>query len=207
MDTPNISKRILKPIPISIFADTCGAGKSTVADILMKHFSNVVRVSFAAPLKHMAGVFFASLGFVPEMIDFLLSPDGKATEITSQSTGKVFTPRHVLQTIGTEWGRNCITENVWTDIAKDRILQALGHGLCPVIDDMRFDNEYAMLKGLEARFVHVHRPDMEPIIAAHPSEGGLRSKHWDFEIMNNTPLDALEKAVLEAIERNDLIEK
>ena len=204
MDT---TKRILKPIPISIFADTYGAGKSTVADILTKHFSNVVRLSFATPLKQMSAVFFESLGFAPEMIHFLLSPDGKATEITSHSTGKIFTPRHVMQTIGTEWGRNCITENVWTDIAKDRALQIMGHGLCPVFDDMRFDNEYAMLKGLEARFVHIHRPGMEPMVVTHASEGGLRSKHWDFEIINNTSLDMLEKSVLEAIERNGLIEE
>ena len=206
MESAVVKKR-LKPLPVSIFADSYGAGKSTVAGLPAKNFSNVVILSFAAPLKHMAGVFFANLGFAPEMIDHLLSPDGKAVEITSQSTGKVFTPRRVLQTLGTEWGRTCISENLWSDIAQDRVLQALGHGLCPVFDDMRFDNEYAMLKALDARFIHIRRPGMETAITTHPSEGGLRSKHWDFEIVNDGPLDVLEKSVLENIERNGLIEE
>ena len=201
------TKRLLKPIPISIFSDCYGAGKSTVAAILTKHFSNVVILSFAAPLKNMAAVFFADLGFAPEMIGYLLSPEGKTAEITNHTTGNVFTPRRVLQTIGTEWGRNCIAENVWADIAKDKALQVMGHGLCPVFDDMRFNNEYAMLKSLEARFVHILRPGTETPATAHASEGGLRSKHWDFEIINNSTLDMLEKSVLEAIERNGLIEE
>lgn len=207
MDT---TKRLLKPVPISIFSDCYGAGKSTVAAILTKHFSNVVILSFAATLKNMAAVFFSDLGFAPEMIGHLLSPEGKATEITNHTTGNVFTPRRVLQTIGTEWGRNCIAENIWADIAKDKALQVMGHGLTPVFDDMRFDNEYAMLKSLEARFVHVvHRPQTTDAAkeTTHPSEGALRSKHWDFEIINNTTLDTLEKSVLEAIERSGLIEK
>ncbi len=74
MDT---AKRLLKPVPISIFSDCYGAGKSTVAAILTKHFSNIVILSFAAPLKNMAAVFFSELGFAPEVIGHLLSPEGK----------------------------------------------------------------------------------------------------------------------------------
>ena len=109
-------------------------GKDTVGDILVAEH-DFERVSFAGPLKDAVRTILGmSPGTLEEFkdkeLDFL---DG-------------VTPRRMLQTLGTEWGRETIHPEIWIRIARERIqlIQEMG-GTNIVITDVRFDNEAEMI--------------------------------------------------------------
>jgi hypothetical protein len=51
------------------------------------------------------------------------------------------TPRHCLQTLGTEWGRQLLGANVWANLTKQNINRLLRKGEKIIVDDVRFQNE------------------------------------------------------------------
>ena len=112
-----------------------GSGKSTAADLLIERHG-YVRVKFAAPLKAMC----RAVGMSEEQIE------GSLKEVPSRLLqGR--TPRYVMQTLGTEWGRKTIGENLWIDLWTDSVSACLDQGGRVVCDDVRFANEaLAVLK-------------------------------------------------------------
>lgn len=101
-----------------------GAGKDTVADFLVKDH-NFVKVALADPLKRICRDVFA---FTDEQLwgpsEKRNAPDERyhrgygagQNEFGDQVESPFLTPRHALQQLGTEWGRNCYP-NVWVDYA------------------------------------------------------------------------------------------
>jgi hypothetical protein len=88
----------------------CGksnAGKDTAADILVEDFG-YVKVALADPMKRACADWF---GWDEQT---LWGPSEKRNEPHAHLGG--LTPRHALQTLGTEWGRDCYPD-VWVDIA------------------------------------------------------------------------------------------
>ena len=89
------------------------------------------------------------------------------------------TVRHMLQTLGTEWGRVSIYQSIWVNIAMRKAKDHLGQRLI-IFDDIRFENEVWAIKGLGHRheiltqIVHIsrnaHEPDQKDL---HVSEAGL----------------------------------
>lgn len=82
-------------------------------------------------------------------------------------------PRQLLQTLGTDWGRTLVAEDIWLRIARRRIeeLAATGAGAV-VIADVRFDNEAAMVHEMGGEVWLVDRqPATET--APHVSEAGI----------------------------------
>jgi energy-coupling factor transporter ATP-binding protein EcfA2 len=70
------------------------------------------------------------------------------------------TARHAMQTLGTEWGRECIHPELWLRAWRYAAEQVTSAGGCPsliIIDDLRFDNEAAYLRGLGAIIVRLFR--------------------------------------------------
>jgi energy-coupling factor transporter ATP-binding protein EcfA2 len=68
------------------------------------------------------------------------------------------TARHAMQTLGTEWGRECIHPELWLRAWRYAAEQVTSAGGCPsliIIDDLRFDNEAAYLRGLGAIIVRL----------------------------------------------------
>jgi hypothetical protein len=110
-------------------AGLAGCGKSTVAQELVDR-QLAQRVRFAGPLKDG----LVAMGLSREQVD----GDLKETP-TPLLCGH--TPRHGMKTIGTEWGRNMIGEDVWVRLAMHRVDDLLASGINVVIDDVRFDNE------------------------------------------------------------------
>ena len=91
-----------------------GTGKDTVADILVERH-NYVKVSMADPLKR----------FCCDALDFstdqLWGPSelrNKPDDRYKRKSGEKLTPRYALQTLGTEWGRDCYPD-IWVDYAID----------------------------------------------------------------------------------------
>ncbi|NPU64609.1 hypothetical protein HL667_06330 [Bradyrhizobium sp. 83012] len=95
------------------------------------------------------------------------------------------TLRYLLQTIGTEWGRKLIHPDIWTEHAKERA-SMLRDFKTTVIDDLRFENEYAMLRKEGALLFKIVRPDAPTTgNAGHASEARLEGLEFDEVIIND----------------------
>ena len=120
-----------------------GCGKSEAGKVLIP--SGFVPLSFAAPLKNM----LTELGL---SIDEVW---GDQKEVPSELLGGK-TPRHAMQTLGTEWGRECIDPDLWLRAWKRHLV---GYGRYDIIvDDLRFPNEFRALKEMGATVVKIARP-------------------------------------------------
>lgn len=156
-----------------------GSGKSTIAKGLKNSnplFKNAEIFSFADPLKTMARALLREEAFLPEHKE---NPHYGLC-------GK--TPRFLLQTLGTEWGRNLIGEGIWAEHMKTRILASQAPLI--LIDDLRFENEALMLKSFpETLVARVQRAGYAPK-DGHASEKGLPEPLIDITLPNKD-LDSL----------------
>jgi len=97
--------------------------------------------------------------------------------------------RTMLQRIGTEGGRQNISEDLWT-----RTLFERPHGPHLVIPDVRFDNELDIIRDRGGIVIHIHRPGVGPVnnhISEVPVSGA------DHVIVNSGSLEDLGKQVVE----------
>jgi hypothetical protein len=172
---------------IALYSSAPQSGKSEVAKALD---SKVLK--FAEPLKDMLRSLFRSVGYGETQIEAFLEGDQKDTPVPEFGSK---TPRYLMQTLGTEWGRQLVSDSIWTDILAYRATFALAHGKHVVVDDMRFPNEFACLKSLGAKTVKVTRPG---VVAKtnHRSEGLLDGYQFDEEIINDSDLSHLRDMTL-----------
>lgn len=109
-----------------------GAGKDAMASVLIEMgFENV---KFAGALKSMVEALLRYQGVDEDTIGRMIEGDLKEVE-SDYLAGR--TPRYVMQTIGTEWGRDLVGTDLWVNCALNRaatLPQA-------VITDVRFPNE------------------------------------------------------------------
>lgn len=149
-----------------------GAGKTTLARTIADCEGAEV-ISFAEPMRSMVESLFKYTD--SDFYDWY-----KRRKEDTEPTLKT-SIRHMMRTLGTEWGRNCIRENFWVDIAKNRIEST--DASVVVIDDLRFQNEYVMLNNLSANFVKIIRllVAKEP---EHASDGALKNYYFDLVIEN-----------------------
>ncbi|MBY0499326.1 MAG: hypothetical protein K2P74_06920 [Nitrosomonas sp.] len=131
------------PIKLIGLHGPAGCGKDTVAEILCaaQEFRSV---SFAEPLIDMLVAGFR----VPK--SYFTDRNLKETPIP-ELCGK--SPRQLMQTLGTEWGRNYVDCDVWVKIADRKIeylrkLAAAGNAYIEgiVATDVRFQNEYDYIR-------------------------------------------------------------
>lgn len=131
-----------------------GSGKSFAANHLIKNHGFTL-VKFASPLKNM----LRAIGMTESEIE------GEDKERPAEwLCGK--SPRHAMQTLGTEWGRDCIGENFWVDLWKRRV-QEFDRVVC---DDVRFANEAAALRDMGGFVLRIDRQSLFEIGGDHPSE-------------------------------------
>ncbi len=141
------------------FTGRAGSGKSTAASVLVEQYG-FTRMSFAQPLRKM----LREIGLTEEDLT-----SGKS-EPVDWLDGK--TPRQLMQTLGTEWGRGMIHTNVWVTIAERKIAQLRADGVPGiVIDDVRFDNDADMIRRLGGVVIGVLR-ETGPVMR-HASESGV----------------------------------
>lgn len=123
------------------FSGPAGAGKSTAANFLVKlHGFRLVK--FAGPLKAMLRAIMPG-DDMNEWIEGALK--GTVHPVLGQ------TPRHAMQTLGTEWGRACMGSDFWVNLARHEV----AGGDDVVIDDVRFQNEYEMITGLGGKVIQI----------------------------------------------------
>lgn len=153
-----------------------GSGKTTAAEALIA--CGWVRVKFAAPLKDMTRQFLISAGIPAREVERYIEGDRKEQPLPDHLGG--VTPRRIMQTIGTEWGRCCIAPDLWVRIAEYQIASLLQDGRRVVVDDCRFDNEADVIRRLGGQVLALHGRDAG-VDSGHVSEAGLRG---DIEYQN-----------------------
>ena len=116
------------------FTGAAGAGKSTATRHLVERYGYTL-VKFAGPLKDM----MRAIGLTEDEIE-----GGMKEAPSSTLLGK--TPRHGMQTLGTEWGRNCIGEDLWISLWRRRVEAVFASGGRVVVDDCRFPNEADVIR-------------------------------------------------------------
>lgn len=172
---------------IGLYSPAPSCGKTTVANIL--HEFGYSRAPFAAPLKRMACKFLTEIGYDHAEADRLVWGD---KEFLIPELG--VTVRHILQTLGTEWGRQCIHESLWI-YAWSRSLQEHPKAC---VDDVRFFNEAMEIKARGGQMWLILRPDVE-YVTTHASEGGLAGFQFDAVIENDGSLDDLRQKVFDLL--------
>ena len=160
-------------------------GKDTVADHIIKARPAFRKTSFADPIKEMLS---AGLGLTSEQLY------GKLKDVIDNRYG--CTPRHMLQTLGTEWGRVLIDGNTWV-IAMQGYLEEMGGTF--IIPDIRFENEAALVRKY-GRLIHIKgREDNIEAGTDHISEKGVKPGSEDLTIANVHTLDMLYNSADEAL--------
>lgn len=159
---------------IGLYSPRPQSGKSTAALYLKE--SGVIPdclgpFSFASPLKTMAMTFLRCLGYDKHEAHSLVFE--RKEEIIPEINK---TSRYVLQTLGTEWGRELIGQNLWIEIMRRRLENCRKKRFSAVIDDVRFFNEAQMIKSLGGSTWKIVRPGLIPP-RGHASEGSLND--WD----------------------------
>jgi hypothetical protein len=172
-----------------------GCGKSEVARILVQEHG-YTRMRFADGLKRM----LKAIGLTDAQVD------GHEKEIFSEMLGGK-TPRWAMQSLGTEWGRDCISKDLWVNVTRNDIVAHLVKEPAAriVIDDCRFPNEEEMINNFGGQLWRVRRPGKEappskwPLLLAKAGFYGPAhsSEYWwsrlpvKREVLNDKDLVAL----------------
>lgn len=170
----------LKPMIIGIYSPAAQSGKTTVASFLQER--GYCRLPFAQPMRDMLSVMLSDLGYSEELIAHHLHVDKEA--LVPELGVSV---RHLLRTLGTEWGRDCVSPSVWLDVwlAKARRKSFV------VVDDVRFTNEAELIRLLGGQVWRITRPGVVRN-TEHASEGGLDEwEHFTCDIVNSGSISDL----------------
>lgn len=190
-----MKKRLLAPqaipgwpwpkLPIIGIAGHARAGKNTIAQFIQEEY-RATTYAFAEPLKDMLGV----LGLDDQDLNGWRKDEDNYDYHT--------TPRHMMQTLGTEWGRDSINENIWVIVAAKRIqrLCHAQHDTTIIITDVRFENEADFVRR-HGFLIHVERPDQRIDGSTHRSEHPVRINEADDSvIINDGDLEQLREEAL-----------
>jgi hypothetical protein len=170
--------RDARPRLIGIYSPAPQSGKSTLAQHLARRGYTVV--PFARALKRIARCLCYELGLNHEQIETALGGD-KSTVVHGDVT-----MRRVLQTLGTEWGRATLGQDVWVHCWRMHV-RSLGP-VAVVADDVRFDNEAAAVRALGGETWAVVRPGAAGA-GTHASEAGVSRELIDRWLLNDTSVD------------------
>lgn len=178
------------------------SGKDTVAGYLASRHG-FTRMAFADLLKRM-------------LLAFELGPeytDGPGKEAIIPWLGCSY--RRLCQTLGTEWGRDLISEDLWVKLL-DRQIDRLerGHALAMdsrphypriVISDVRFPSEAEWVRD-RGHLWHIRRPGHPGLpgrTGEHPSERPITPRPDDLQLVNReNELTALFARIDEAMSRH-----
>ena len=157
--------------PVIGFTGAARSGKDTAADYLLTLLPGYVKASFADPLKDMARI---GLGLSDEQLY------GDDKHIIDPRYG--CSPRYIMQTLGTEWGRDLINSEVWLIAMADRVK---GNTLIP---DVRFPNEANFVR---ERGILIHIVGRGGIEGSHKSEEALPVLEGDILVANDGDVERL----------------
>jgi hypothetical protein len=174
---------------IIALSGVAGSGKDTVAGFLSE-ICETTLIAFADPLKEFCQELF---DFTDDQIygpsecrnapdpryvrkcDYALhQADGYEPDPCCPACGGkpvYLTPRFALQTLGTEWGRNCC-EDIWARYGVRKAIEAFEDGYLAVVTDCRFINEARAVREAGGEVWQIIRPGagLKGAAGQHPSE-------------------------------------
>jgi len=177
-----------KIAPLIGFTGPACSGKDTACDYLTQtyHFR---KYSFAAPIKRaLMAMFGLSIQHV----------DGDLKECNLDWLGK--SPRQLMQTLGTEWGRNEVCSDLWVKVLAHETINdmALAEEFeevwVGVISDIRFPEEAVWIRENGGIIVHISRSYIKSV-SPHTSENGIAIHTNDAVISNNGTIQELKKTL------------
>ena len=150
------------------------AGKDTLAKGLANHFQ-LKQESFAGPLRNLTAEL---LGVTVEELEYI-------KEAPLAFLDDRHSPRTMMQTLGTEWGREMIHPELWVRSLFQRLPRA-GAVVC----DVRFDNEAQAIQAHGGIILRVVRPG-QASEDEHVSELGVSDQFITMELINNSSPEVL----------------
>lgn len=161
-----------QPLPHLIgFAGKKRHGKNTAADLLPTPAWQ--QLAFADPIKKALD----AMGF-PEPVD-------KEKHIPEVGCSW----RYLAQTLGTQWGRQTVSPNIWVNATRHRIESLFAHDYRVAVTDVRFPNEVDMIRELGGVVVLVQRPDAPDYADSHISENHVITP--DYVVVNSGPPEGM----------------
>ncbi len=157
-------------------AATCG--KNTLADYITREHGHV-QEAFAMPIKKA----IASMLGVPVSV----VERGKEEGVGPAFIDKTY--RELLQTLGTEWGRDLVDENFWNKLLKNKL--EIHSDSRIVITDVRFNNEAQMIREMGGVVIYIKRNEAEGHNMTHASENSLSVENIDYYLDNDKTLEHL----------------
>lgn len=148
-----------KPILIGLVG-AAGVGKDTLADALVAELLDADKRAFATPLYAMANTLLGELGVTPKWHD----RGWKESPLPNLG----FSPRRMLQTLGTEWGRQ-LNNDLWLHAMSATWAAGRQQGVSLIVPDVRFPNEAQWVTDNGGLLVRVLRPGVTAV-EAHVSE-------------------------------------
>ena len=131
-----------------------GSGKDTAAAYLAARYG-FHRAAFADALRETVAAFLRAGGITD--MGWMHDPARKNTPIP----GIGYSARHLMQTLGTEWARNCLDPWTWVRILEQRLGMTVDaeRPVAPriVVTDARFPNEARWLGLHCAPIIRLHR--------------------------------------------------
>lgn len=139
-----------------------GSGKSEVARVLTEELE-FARVKFADPLKNMICTLLTDIGHSAEDAERYVEGDLKETVVDGIDHLGI-TARHLMRSLGTEWGRMAVHADLWVSLWKAKV-ERFSH---VVADDIRFGNEVDAVRAAGGQIWRIVRAGV--VAAEHASE-------------------------------------
>ena len=145
-------------------------GKTTIANAIAENVDKIVYIlSFATPMRSM----LSSIG-----ISNLNLHSQSFKEEKIEGLGK--SARELLQTLGTEWGRNMVHPDIWLWAMSNKLKEAEESNVdIIVIDDCRFDNEADWIRDLGGSVILLKRIGYEYGKDSHETEQPISNSKID----------------------------
>ena len=140
------------------------SGKDTAAEYIAWRYG-FERYAFADPIRNMLRVGFGLTDW-----DF---NEGKEDPLEEWGVS----PRYMMQTLGTDWGRERLRSDCWLKVAQRNVRDNT------IISDVRFNNEAQWIQDTGGLVIRITR-DNAPTVAAHVSENGISETLIAYEIYN-----------------------
>jgi hypothetical protein len=172
-----------------------GSGKGVASAALVRDRGFVLR-KFADPLKNMLRALLRANGLDVDTIERMIEGDLKekpSVELNGQ------TPRHAMQTLGSEWGRDLISRTLWVDTLKRSVKADLYFGNRVVVDDVRFVNEAEAIRRLGGKLAYIHRRGLVAD-TQHQSEREIALIGCDYTVYNDSDIPSLRAKILEVVQ-------
>ena len=146
-----------------------GVGKTTIAkEIEANNWERSAIYSFADPIRRMLR------SIVPEST--LRDPEAKEQPIDWLG-GK--SPRQIMQTLGTDWGRKMISDDIWLQVMRRTIKEQPFD--VAIIDDCRFENEMELVHEMGGKVYRLYR-DGVSYTGEHESERKLPKVDYSIDV-------------------------